>query len=130
MSVKTILAAGGVLHRKGRSEIALVVRPSYPGEWSLPKGKLENGESFERAAVREIEEETACIARIVDLVGAIDYRVNKGPKVVLFYDMELVDEGAFRPNSEISEVVWMKPEEALARLSHDQEQEILRRWLA
>ena len=81
-SVRVILAAGGVLYRPvGDSvEVALVQRPRYGDEWSLPKGKLEPGETFEQAAVREIQEETGCEAEIVGFVGAVDYYVKKRPR--------------------------------------------------
>ena len=50
-----IEAAGGVVVRDG--QVALVHRPRYD-DWTLPKGKLDPGESFEEAALREVEEET------------------------------------------------------------------------
>ena len=55
-----VLAAGGVVWRRTNSakvEVLLVHRPKYD-DWTLPKGKLEPGESFKEAAVREVEEET------------------------------------------------------------------------
>jgi 8-oxo-dGTP diphosphatase len=55
MSSDEIQAAGGVLMRDGL--LAVVHRPRYD-DWSLPKGKLDRGESFEDAALREVWEET------------------------------------------------------------------------
>ena len=57
-----IEAAGGVVVRDG--QVALVHRPRYD-DWTLPKGKLDPGESFEEAAVREVHEETGVRARLV-----------------------------------------------------------------
>ena len=54
-------AAGGVVVRDGR--VLLVHRPRYD-DWSLPKGKLDPGESFEEAALREVEEETGLRCRL------------------------------------------------------------------
>ena len=127
-----ILAAGGVLERPGPHgpEIALVYRERYDGEWSLPKGKLDRGESFEQAAVREVLEETACRASIRGFIGAIDYRVRNGrPKVVLYYDLDLEREGEFKPGREIQDLAWLLPRRALERLRHPGEREILKRFL-
>ncbi|MGH3439069.1 MAG: NUDIX hydrolase, partial [Sciscionella sp.] len=55
-----VRAAGGVLWRFAATsgvEVALIHRPRYD-DWSLPKGKLEDGETLAAAAVREIAEET------------------------------------------------------------------------
>ena len=130
-AIKTILAAGGVMWREtehGR-EVALIYRERWGGEWSLPKGKLEKGESFETAAVREVLEETGCRALIVEFLGAVDYRVKEKPKVVLFYEMRLVEAGPFVASAEIQALEWMDPWAALERLAHEKEREILAGWL-
>ena len=130
--LKTILAAGGVLWRErgGEREVALVYRERWGGEWSLPKGKLEKGESFEEAAIREVFEETACRAEIEDFLRALDYRVKGKPKVVLFYRMRLVEELAFAPNEEIRGLEWFPPQEALRRIEHPKERDVLQVWMA
>ena len=54
-----ISAAGGVVLRRdeeGRTRVAVIHRPKY-GDWSLPKGKLEKGEGWQEAALREVHEE-------------------------------------------------------------------------
>ena len=63
-------AAGGVVVRDGR--VLVVHRPRYD-DWSLPKGKLRLGESWEAAAVREVEEETGLRCELGELVGGMDY---------------------------------------------------------
>ena len=126
-SFRLIQAAGGIVTRDGR--ICVVRRTRYGPEWSLPKGKLEKGETFEEAAVREVEEETCCRTEIVDLVAAIDYRVRKGPKVVLFFEMQLIEERPFQPSEEIEALEWMLPEEAIVRLTYPAEQRVVDRFL-
>ncbi len=130
--MKVILAAGGVLWRTapdGSRRVAVISRSRYLDERSLPKGKLEKGESFDEAAIREIAEETGCQARIVGFVGSVDYWVKKRPKVVVFFDMQLVKETPFKPNDEVNDLDWVDPEEALSTLSYDLERKILKRWL-
>ncbi len=58
-----------------RDDRVLLIRRGTPprrGEWSLPGGKIEWGESTRHAALRELAEETGVIARIVDLVDVVD----------------------------------------------------------
>lgn len=130
--MKVILAAGGVLWREqpdGSRRIAVISRSRYLQERSLPKGKLEKGESFDQAALREIAEETGCQASIVGFIGSVDYWVKKRPKVVLFFDMKLSAEKPFEPNDEVDALEWLDPIEALPTLSYELEREILQRWL-
>ena len=86
-----VRASGGVLWRRAGGaaiEIAVIHRPRYD-DWSLPKGKLDKGESWEAAAVREVEEETGVIAELGDELEPIGYRDNKGrAKVVRYWLME------------------------------------------
>src|SRR4051812_28786950 len=90
-----VRAAGGLVVRDGA--VAVVHRPRYD-DWSLPKGKLDPGESWEEAAVREVEEETGVRARIVAELEPSRYRDRKGrPKIVRWYRMDVVEAGAFGP---------------------------------
>ena len=115
-----VQAAGGVVSRDGR--VALVHRPRYD-DWSLPKGKLDPGESFEDAALREVAEETGLRCRLVRELPAVEYEVRGRPKLVRYWAMEVVDETPFVPNDEVDEVRWVEPAEALAVLSYDRDRE-------
>ncbi len=127
---KTILAAGGVLSREDDAglRVALIYRERWGGEWSLPKGKLDKGESFEEAALREVFEETCCKAEIEDFVAAVDYRVKAKPKVVLYYRMRLVEELAFEPSEEVQGRAWLNADAAIERVAHETERRVLRLW--
>jgi 8-oxo-dGTP pyrophosphatase MutT (NUDIX family) len=126
-----VRAAGGVLWRPGRSgsEVALIHR-SRRGDWSLPKGKLDAGESWEEAALREVLEETGCAARLASFAGATFYESRRGPKVVLYWNMALVREGALPDGGEVDEVVWLPPARALERLDRGRERRLLERACA
>jgi 8-oxo-dGTP diphosphatase len=121
--VEQVRAAGGVVVRDGR--VAVVHRPKYD-DWSLPKGKLDEGESFEDAALREVEEETGLRCRLVRELPAVEYEVRGRPKLVRYWAMEVEDETPFVPNDEVDEVRWIEPAEALALLSYDRDREPVR----
>jgi 8-oxo-dGTP diphosphatase len=118
-----IPAAGAVLWRDGR--VAVVRRVRYD-DCSLPKGKLEAGESFEAAAVREVEEETGTVGRITGFLRAVDYPVTGKRKLVVFFEMEAEREGRSDCEGEIAAVQWLPPEEALEALEYPLEREVLR----
>jgi 8-oxo-dGTP pyrophosphatase MutT (NUDIX family) len=116
-------AAGGVVVRGG--ELLLVHRPRYD-DWTLPKGKLDAGESFEDAAVREVQEETGLRCRLGRELPSIQYEVGGRPKLVRYWLMSPEDEAAFVPNDETDEVRWVAPQEALALLSYDRDRDVIR----
>jgi 8-oxo-dGTP diphosphatase len=118
--VEGIQAAGGVVLHDGR--VAVVHRPRYD-DWSLPKGKVDPGESFEDAALREVEEETGLRCRLVRELPAVEYEVRGRPKLVRYWAMEVEDEAPFEPNEEVDEIRWLAPDEALALLSYDRDRE-------
>ena len=120
-----ILAAGGVLTR-GEHEVIVVHRKRH-NDWSLPKGKLDPGESFEEAALREVREETGCIATLGDYIGTVGYRAKGRPKAVLFWRMSLLEQRPLDHDDEVDRVLWLTPEDALRRLTYEQEREIIGR---
>ena len=118
--MEQVRAAGGVVLRDGK--VAVVHRPRYD-DWSLPKGKLDPGESFEDAALREVEEETGLRCRLVRELPAVEYEVRGRPKLVRYWAMEVEEEIPFVPGDEVDEVRWVEPPEALALLSYDRDRE-------
>jgi len=120
--VSEIEAAGGVVVRDGL--VALIHRPRYD-DWTLPKGKLDPGEDFEEAALREVEEETGLRCRLARELATTRYTDNKGrPKVVRWWLMEQ-ESGEFVPNDEVDELRWAEPAEALALLTYERDRELL-----
>ena len=128
-SVKLITAAGGIVEKRTPDgiQIALVYRELYGSEWALPKGKQEKGESLEQTALREVEEETGCAARIIEYGGCTRYYHGKSPKKVSFWKMETDGECAFIPSGEVKKVEWLDPQTAIDRLKHEDEKNLLRK---
>jgi 8-oxo-dGTP diphosphatase len=106
--------------------VAVIYRPKY-GDWTLPKGKLEPGETEEEAAVREVEEETGYTGELGDELGMVSYTDRHGrPKTVRYWRMKVTG-GEFQPNREVSELLWLAPETAAGHLSFERDREILAR---
>jgi 8-oxo-dGTP diphosphatase len=124
VSAEVEAAGGVVLDDEGR--VAIVHRPRYD-DWSLPKGKLDAGETFEEAAVREVEEETGMHCSLADELDPVRYRDNKGrPKVVRYWLMQVEDDPGFVPNDEVDELRWVTPGEAAELLSYPHDAELVR----
>ena len=83
--VRQVSAAGGVVERDGL--VAVVHRPRYD-DWSLPKGKLDRGESWEQAALREVREETGLECELGEQLPTVRYMDQRGrPKTVRYWRM-------------------------------------------
>jgi 8-oxo-dGTP diphosphatase len=115
-----VRAAGGLVVRDGR--VLLVHRPRYD-DWSFPKGKLEEGETWEAAALREVEEETSLACELGPEAGRTHYPTVRGPKEVRYYRMTA--DGEPRPRNEVDALRWASPNEARALLSHERDREVL-----
>jgi len=123
--------AGGVV-LNGKGEMILVLQQN--GVWSLPKGKIEEGEDRTEAARREIAEESgvmdltySCILGSytrysIDDRGREDKKSLKRITVLLFTTSETV----LRPaDPRIREARWVKPTEAVTMLNSPKDQEFL-----
>jgi 8-oxo-dGTP diphosphatase len=124
---EVVRAAGGLVIRRdgaGSRQVAIVHRPIRE-DWSFPKGKLEPGETFEAAAVREVLEETGLRCELGRFLGHTEYRDRKDrPKVVAYWVMEAVS-GGFRPSEEVDELCWVDLSEASRTLSYERDRELL-----
>lgn len=118
--------AGGVVVRGngGKLEYLLVEASDTPGLWVLPKGRIEDGETPEAAAVREVMEEAGVRAVVGARVGESEYQVKGKPVRVIFYLMQHQGEVA---RDEARGVQWRRYEDALAQLHFENTRHILTR---
>ena len=120
-------AAGGVVVRDSEAgtEVCVVHRPRY-GDWSFPKGKLDPGESFEEAALREVEEETGLRCTLEAELPSTEYRDSKDrQKLVRYWQMEVDEDPGFEPNDEVDELRWLPMAETAELLTYDRDRGLL-----
>jgi 8-oxo-(d)GTP phosphatase len=127
---KTVLAAGAVLWRPNGEpaapEIAIIHRPRYD-DWSLPKGKVNPGETEPVTAVREVREETGYTTHLGRRLIAVSYPVEQEIKKVRYWAARCVD-GAFAPNDEVDELKWLPVAEAMKQLGYPLDRKVLRHF--
>jgi len=122
-----IRAAGGAVLRSGpgrRLEVLLVHRPGHR-DWTLPKGKVEDGEAEEDCALREVAEETGLDCLLGPELGASRYRDRRGRDKGVRYWAMAVRDGGFVANDEVDEVRWMALPAASRQLSYPGDRAIL-----
>jgi 8-oxo-dGTP diphosphatase len=118
-----VKAAGGVVLRDGC--IAVVHRPRYD-DWSLPKGKLDPGESWEECALREVREETGLHCALAGELSPTSYTDRKGrAKVVRYWLMTITGVDPFTPDDEVDELRWVEPGEATTLLTYPHDAELI-----
>ena len=122
--------AGGIVWRETSAgpRIAVIHRPRRK-DWSLPKGRLDAGETWLEAARREVAEETGCEVRTGRFAGAKLYVDRPEPKLVLYWHMRAIRQGIPVNGDEVDEVAWLSRREALSRLDHESDRRLLLRAL-
>jgi 8-oxo-dGTP pyrophosphatase MutT (NUDIX family) len=121
-----VLAAGGVVHRSGPSgpEVLVVHRPRYD-DWTLPKGKLDPGETLSGCALREVAEETGLRCRLGEHLADVRYVDHLGRSKLVRYWAMTVESDDHEPDGEVDEVRWLPPSEARNVLSYDHDHAVI-----
>ena len=122
-----IQAAGAVLWRKSdisQLEIAVIHRPRYD-DWSLPKGKVESGESHISAGYREIQEETGYESTFGPEIGTVVYKLEGAPKEVRYWAAAATLKTGTPNPKEVDEVLWLAPKKAKEKLTNKDERAIV-----
>jgi 8-oxo-dGTP diphosphatase len=120
-----IRAAGVVLTRGvGKDLEVAVIHRRRRRDWSLPKGKFEDGEHAIEAAVRETVEETGFTSVLDVPLPTQHYRVDGVPKTVEYWRASLVS-GEFVENKEVDRLRWLRPREASAAMTYPRDGQLI-----
>jgi len=129
-----VLAAGALCWRivDGKLRVLVIYRGDR-ADTSLPKGKVDPGESLPQTAVREIAEETGLAIVLGAPLGTVDYQLPNGrDKVVYYWAAEVSDEAVanstFVANAEVASLAWVSVKKARASLSYPHDLAVLDRF--
>ena len=117
---KPILAGGAVVSRVDPVrgiEVLIIHRMRY-NDWTLPKGKLDAGESLPACAVREVLEETGVTIRLGVPLDTVRYDTAKGAKQVEYWGGTVLETVPRPPDDEVDVVSWLPVRAAVDRLTH------------
>lgn len=125
MARAPVMAAGGIVLRRGSTPLIAVVRQRKRNEWVLPKGKLDDGETPKEAAHREVREETGHDVAVHEFLGTLAYQSGGRLKVVHFWRMEAEGGPVRKLTNDIKAVDWLSLDDAIGRLSREYERAFL-----
>lgn len=139
--MKREFSAGGIIFQEGANDLQFLLarnqsmtRPEVD-YWGFPKGHLEEGESSEKAALREVEEETGVKAEIIKKIGQSKYiytsekEVEKIFKIVTLFLMKYLSGEARPQDGEISEVIWLPENQVTDKLSFSEDRKLFKKAL-
>lgn len=131
MTETAVYAAGAVCWRRidGKMHV-LVIHRTVHGDVTIPKGKVDPGESLPRTAVREIEEETGLTVALGVPLGVSSYPMPNGREKIVHYwaaeiTPEAIQKSTFVPNGEVAALEWVTIKRARTYLSYGPDVEIL-----
>lgn len=108
--MRATCSAGGLIVKDNKVLLVKITYGANKGYWMLPGGFVEERETFEEAAIREVKEETGIIASPKRLIGVrtgirqLHNEIEHG--IYFIFEMEMVSDGLIASNSEISEVEY------------------------
>ncbi|ABD05769.1 NUDIX hydrolase [Rhodopseudomonas palustris HaA2] len=120
-----VLAAGGIVLRRGGEPLFAVVRMRKRNDWVLPKGKLDDGETPRQAAMREVLEETGHLVEVHEFIGTLACEAGGRTKVVHFWRMEAAPVQTHPLMKDIRAVDWLPLHQAVERLTRIHERAFL-----
>jgi 8-oxo-dGTP pyrophosphatase MutT (NUDIX family) len=112
--------AGCVVFREGREKKRYLIISSSTGKhWVLPKGHIEEGETPEEAALRELKEEAGISGKIVHPLSVQTYKKRKEHVVIQYYLVQLIKTGKTKEGRELR---WERKSSAMSLLSFEESQ--------
>lgn len=125
-----IYSSGGLIFKEDQAKIlVLLVGNNDPIEWRIPKGMLEKDETVKNCAVREVLEETGYLTEVIKFIDFTNWSYYYEDKLfdetVFFFILKLKDLPIKESDGEFTNINWFTVEEAIKKLSYDNEREIL-----
>lgn len=126
-------SAGGLVVDVDRANAVLIGRLDRHGRllWSLPKGHIEDGETVEQTAVREVKEETGISAQVLEPLGTIDYwfvaERRRVHKTVHHFILESTGGELSDEDVEVTEVAWVPLADLETKLAYSDERKLVRK---
>ena len=133
-TIRTVSAGGIVID----DDKVLVINSPSRNAMAFPKGTIDEGETIEMAALREVEEETGYRVQILESLGRVDFEFEskeglRYDKTVYFFTMELTDHempiANLQPGEDFTNL-WLTFDEARAQLTYEDQKELLERAIA
>ena len=131
---RPFIGVGAVIAERGRVVLVKRGHPPLAGEWSIPGGMLEVGETLREGVVREVREETGLTVEAADLLGVYDRLLRDDVGRVLYHYV-LVDflcrrvRGELAASGDAAEVRWFTAEEVAALALPQDTAEVIRMGL-
>ncbi len=122
-------SCGAVVYQFQDAQLYLLILKMRKGHYSIPKGHVENQESEEETALREIKEETNLKVKIdTNFREVITYFPFEGvSKEVVFFVAKYIDGEVKEQESEVEKAMWLNIEDALNILTHKSDQEVVKK---
>ncbi len=116
---RTQKAGGIVIHKKGTETFVLLVHRIQHGDWAFPKGHIDDGETAEHAAIREIQEECGIATTVVSKLPALTYPTSSTPPELVTCHMFLLNPASTELGGETDEEpAWITKDKVVDILSH------------
>jgi 8-oxo-dGTP diphosphatase len=126
-------AAGGIVGHDGKVLLVQVKNLEEKIVWTFPKGHLEKGETWLKAALREVEEETGWKCRSSGPLSSVSYRFKRAGKPVFkkvkWYRMERIERTGKPDADEIRRTMWVTASRAAKKLTYPSDLRLIKRYL-
>lgn len=125
--------AGGVIYRLNNGQLQILLIQDALDRWTIPKGHIEEGETAQEAAIREVAEETG-INNVEPIVwlGKIHFNYKREDKLVMITQQTYLfkafgDTDAIRPEEWMNDIAWHDYEDALAAVDYQDIKKVIAR---
>ena len=113
---RPLLGVGAVIVRDERVLVVRRLNPPLQGQWSIPGGLVETGETIKQALIREIREETGLAVEPIELIEVFE-RILRDTESRVQYHFVVIDylcrilSGEASPRTDVSEIQWTRLED-------------------